>query len=113
MPRVASALEVEFMFQVKHAGLPPFERDYQFAKDEGRKYELDLAWPERKLGVEVQGGIWRKGGHSSGQGISRDCDKMSLAASLGWLVLPVTREMIKSGAALQYLERALRWREAA
>lgn len=59
--------------------------------------------------VEVQGGVWLKGksGHSSGTGITRDCEKLSLAAVNGYRVICVTPAQIKSGKAIEWIKAAL------
>lgn len=60
--------------------------------------------------VEVQGGVWLKGksGHSSGAGITRDCEKLSLAAVHGYRTIVVTPAQIKSGKAIEWIKEALK-----
>lgn len=73
-----------------------------------RRFKLDRAWPEQMVAVEVQGGTWMaKSGHNTGSGIENGCYKASLAAALGWRLLPVTKEMIESGDAVRLLAQAL------
>jgi len=101
-----SDLEELFWFQIRAVGLDRFVvRELVFAKD--RKYRLDFAHLLSQVAVEIQGGIWKPGGHNTGVGISRDCEKLSLAASLGWRVLPVTGRMVEDGTALNYFERTI------
>jgi hypothetical protein len=59
------------------------------------------------VAVEVQGGVWIKSAHTTGYGVNRDCLKLSMAAAVGWRVLPVTREMIESGDAVRLIAQAL------
>jgi len=59
------------------------------------------------VAVEVQGGVWTQGAHSRGSGVQRDCLKLSMAAAVGWRVLPVTREMIEDGTAIEMIALAL------
>lgn len=77
-PEIVSAYYVEM-------GLPKpvFEHDYI----PGRKFRLDIAWPDYKVGVEVQGGLWLKAAHSTGTGIKRDMEKRNLGILNGWRVL--------------------------
>jgi hypothetical protein len=91
--------------RVEHAGLPSGEHQHRFAPP--RRYRFDLAWPDQMVAVEVQGGIWSGGRHARGSGIAAECQKFSLAAAMGWRVLPVTREMIEDGIAVELIRRAL------
>lgn len=65
---------------------------------------------EESVLVEVQGGVWLKGksGHSSGAGITRDCEKLSLAAVHGYRVIVCTPAQIKSGKAIEWIKEALK-----
>ena len=74
----------------------------------GRKYRWDFAFPNHRLMVEVQGGIWRaKGAHNTGDAITRDCEKSAVAAVYGWRTFGVTAGQINSGQALRWIEQAL------
>lgn len=91
------------------AGLPRFVPEHPFAKDIGRQWRFDLAWPERMLAVEVEGGIMRKradarpcekcgayekGAHGTAAGILRDIDKYNAGVMLGWRVLRIPTHRI-------------------
>lgn len=62
-----------------------------------RKWRFDYAWEEQKLALEVHGGIHSGGRHTRGRGFVEDREKMNEATLLGWTVLEVTPEHIKSG----------------
>lgn len=62
-----------------------------------RKWRFDYAWPTRMLALEVHGGIHSGGRHTRGRGFVEDRAKMNEATLLGWTVLEVTPEHIKSG----------------
>jgi len=108
LPRQPSALEEAFAQQVALVGLPEPVREYQFAPP--RRWRFDFAWPERKIAVEVEGGIWANGRHTRGSGFEKDAVKYNEAAALGWSVYRFTSGMIDSGAALRLIEAALRGR---
>ena len=78
--------------------------------DAGRRFRFDFAWPDddRKLAVEVEGGIFTGKAHGSVSGILRDVEKYNLAMLAGWRILRVTPTMIDDGTALEMLEQA--WR---
>ena len=83
----ASKLEQSFEFGLRVFGpeLPKPEREYRFHPE--RQWRLDFAWPDQRVGVEIQGGTYRKGGHSTGAGIRRDQEKLNAAQELGWRLL--------------------------
>lgn len=62
-----------------------------------RKWRFDYAWEEQKLALEIHGGIHTGGRHTRGRGFVEDRAKMNEATLLGWTVLEVTPEHIKSG----------------
>ena len=62
-----------------------------------RKWRFDYAWEEQKLALEGHGGIHSGGRHTRGRGFVEDRAKMNEATLLGWTVLEVTPEHIKSG----------------
>ena len=82
---------------------------YPFARELGRKWVADFAWPDLKLLVEVDGGIWRSGGgaHSRPSAILRDMAKHNDATLLGWRVLRFSTDEVKSGHALRFVERVM------
>lgn len=55
-----------------------------------RKWRFDYAFPEYKVAVEIDGGLWTGGRHSGGTGQKRDLEKLNAAAQMGWLVLHYT-----------------------
>lgn len=68
--------------------LPPPVRQFKFHPH--RKWRFDFAFPDADvlLAVEISGGTWRKGGHTSPLGITKDYEKLRAAQRLGWRVLP-------------------------
>jgi hypothetical protein len=102
---VESQPELLLLNRLEHAGLPLGEAGQQIIP--GRRYEFDRIWREQRVCVEVQGATFVKGGHSSGVGIERDCEKACLAAIHGWRYLPVTKHMIQDGRAVELIAAAL------
>ena len=98
--------------QIKAAQLPKPEQQYRFAGELGREWRADFAWPEHRLLLEVNGGLWQRsqkpggytgGGHSHPMHIARDWTKHNDASLLRWFVLQVTTDQVRSGAALTLL----------
>ena len=100
-----SSLEAELAMQIKALDLPEPIREYQAIK--GRKFRWDFAWLERKLLVEVNGGTYTQGAHSTGRGIARDYEKANLATLDGWRVLMFDGKAVKSGEAVETIRKAL------
>jgi hypothetical protein len=68
-----------------HEGIPiPL---FEFKFHPYRKWRFDLAWPDRKLALEVQGGIFSQGRHTRGAAMLKEWEKLNSAACLGWRVL--------------------------
>lgn len=79
------------------SGLTGYVREFQAIN--GRKWRWDFAYVDARLLIEVHGGTWGKGGHSSGVGIRRDCEKLNAATVNGWRVLAFTGDMVKDDTA--------------
>lgn len=64
--------------------------------------------PRPPVLVEVQGGVhMKRGGHSTGTGITRDAEKASLAAVYGYRLIVATTEHVRDGRALMWIKQAL------
>lgn len=78
-------------------------------KESGFKdYRFDFAWPMSKVAVEINGSIWRKGGHNTGSGLIRDYDKLNTAQMQGWNVFIFTTEQVKNGEAASTIENVFK-----
>ena len=95
--------------QLKVCGAPLPIREFIFHPV--RRWRFDLAWPERKLALEVDGVVYHeagKGRHQTVSGVEQDCNKFNEALLLNWRILRVTQAQVKSGEALAFIERALK-----
>lgn len=65
----------------------PFEREYAF--HQSRRWRLDFAILETKIGIEIEGAIWKEGGggHSHPLGIEADIEKSNALTLEGWRLL--------------------------
>jgi len=66
-------------------GIPDPCFEYRF--HETRKWRFDLAWPDYKLALEVQGGIFTRGRHVRGAAVLKEWEKLNTAAAMGWRVM--------------------------
>lgn len=98
---IKSSLGEEIFAQQLKALKIPFEREYRFCE---RKWRFDFAFPEKKIAVEVEGGIYSGGRHTRGYGFIADMEKYNTAAELGWRVFRFTPQQIKTGKPLEKIE---------
>lgn len=94
------------------AGLPRPTPEFSFHPT--RKWRFDYAWPEFKLALENEGGIWRgyakgqaAGAHSHPLNIMRDKEKYSAAAVLGWRIVYCAPETLRTAATVEMIRAAL------
>jgi very-short-patch-repair endonuclease len=102
---IPSSLEAGFARILRGLKFPTPTREYRF--DPVRKWRFDFAWPDQRVAVEIDGGIWTKSGHSTGGGIMRDMEKSNAAQLDGWLVLRFTDKHLEDGSAIEQTKRAL------
>lgn len=106
-------LRAELLRQIKAAKLEEPMTEFKFHVK--RKWRFDLAWKSERIAVEIQGGTYSNGAHVRGKRYAEDCRKLNAAQLAHWTVLWFPADLIKSGEALQSLERVLPkvelWRE--
>lgn len=74
-----------------------------------RKWRFDYAWPTKRLAVEIEGGVYSKGGHVRGKHYQSDCEKYNAATLLGWRVLRYTTTCLRERPAqiIEEVQQAL------
>jgi very-short-patch-repair endonuclease len=72
-----------------------------------RKWRFDYAFPEYKVALEVEGGIWTGGRHVNPKGFLGDVEKYNTATLMGWRVYRTTPKDLRSLATLKMLESAI------
>lgn len=110
-----SELEETFHGQLRYAELlDGLVREHRFAKEIGRQWRFDFAWPEHKIAVELQGGIFRYDpSHTSVARMKGEMEKLNAAALMGWRVFTFHTDDVDDGIALNQVEQALREDDAA
>lgn len=83
-----------------------FEQEYKFHPE--RNWRADFLITGTKILIEVEGGIWSGGRHTRGKGFTADCEKYAEATLLGYTVVRFTSGQVKSGYAIQAIERLIR-----
>ena len=104
IPRIPSVGE-EYLAQHLTIYKIPFQREVCLI--DGRKFRWDFWIPERDLAIEIQGGIWHKGAHSSGSGLLRDYRKANALTLRGGRCFYFTTQQVESGEAIDTVRAAL------
>lgn len=87
-------------------GVPEPVQEHRFHPE--RKWRWDFAWPEHKLALEVDGGVWTRGKHGRGSGIVKDHEKRNAGACLGWRLLVITPAQLADLQTVFLVKEALR-----
>lgn len=103
IPQAGSKGEAAFALHCRVEKLEP-EPEYSFHPT--RRWRFDFAFPDRKLAVEIEGGV--NGRHQRMGGFTGDCHKYNSAALLGWRVLRYTTAMVMDGTAINEVVEALK-----
>ena len=80
-----------------------FEQEFEFHPK--RKWRADFHLVGKKILVEVEGAIWSGGRHTRGKGYIGDMEKYNAATMMGFQVLRFSTEQVKSGLAIQQIEK--------
>ncbi len=78
-----------------------------------RRWRFDYCWTISMLALEVEGGVWKKGGgrHNRGSGFMKDVEKYNRAAVIGYRLLRCTPQQLESGEIMATIRQALRLNE--
>lgn len=87
-------------------GLPVPIAEHQFHPT--RLWRFDWAWPAHKLAMEIEGGIYSGGRHTTPKGFFNDMEKFNNAAILGWRILRITPKAVGTLIMTQLVKEALK-----
>jgi very-short-patch-repair endonuclease len=88
----------------KTMGIPAPVTELKFHPS--RKFRFDYAWPEHRVAVEINGGVWSGGRHTRGAGYLRDMEKINSAQEMGWVVLQYPPNAVD----YDQIKRLIEWR---
>ena len=83
-------------------GIPLCEEEYRLHPT--RRWRFDYAWPDHKIALEVEGGVFTRGRHTRGKGFLGDIAKYNEATRLGWRVFRCTPQQMKTGEIFDWLK---------
>jgi len=102
---------MKFAALAKSLGLPSPETEYSFDRPlagmKARRWRFDYAWPERRIALEVEGGIWSGGRHTRAAGFLKDMEKYNEAAAQGWRIIRTTPDRLLTLRTVELLKRAM------
>lgn len=99
-----AALEI-LDVQLELNKLPAPVREHRFHPK--RLWRFDWAWPQWKVAVECEGGLWVGGRHNRATGYINDMEKYNAASLLGWRIFRYTPQQIRHGQAISVLQQVL------
>jgi len=82
-------------------GLPEPTPEHRFAPP--RRWRIDFAWPDEKLAVEIDGGLFTGGRHARGVGMVADMEKSNALTLGGWSLLRFTPSQVNNGEAIRWI----------
>ena len=71
-----------------------------------RKWRFDYAIPKHKIALEVEGGVWTGGRHTSSTGFLKDMEKYNTATLMGWKVLRTTPDELYRLKTIEMIKNA-------
>lgn len=72
-----------------------------------RRWRFDYAIPKYKIAIEVEGGVWTGGRHTSSSGFLNDMEKYNTATSMGWSVLRCTPKTLLSQSTIELIKQTI------
>ncbi len=88
-------------------GLPEPVAEYRFHRT--RRWRADFCWPEQKVILEIQGGIWTKGRHTRGKALLGEWQKLNTAAGMGYRFIFCQPTALNRIETLDYIENAIKY----
>lgn len=96
---------IQFLLNCKAYEIEMPTREHKF--HDKRKFRFDFAWIDKKLAVEIEGGVWIGGRHTRGVGYVSDMLKYNLGACDGWHILRFTPQQIKKEETYLMIKKCL------
>lgn len=80
-------------------------KEYKFHPT--RRWRFDYAIPEHKIALEVEGGVWTGGRHTSPKGFLGDIEKYNTATIMGWRVFRTTPDELYKLSTINLIKAAI------
>jgi very-short-patch-repair endonuclease len=102
VPRSGAQNNAAMTMVCQIAGLPIPKHEQMLVP--GRKWRVDLFWPQWGLVIEIEGGIWTGGRHVRPAGFRADIEKYNAITLQGYTIFRILPEWIDNGKALALLQ---------
>lgn len=105
----ANLQKAVFLKLCREFNLPQPIPECQFAKDIGRKWRADYMFvtDEKKVALEVEGGVYTRGRHTRGSGFAGDMEKYNEMARRGILLLRVQPKDLNTTKTLKMIRETI------
>ena len=103
----ASTLERQAWILLVGEGIAQPTCEFKFHPE--RQWRLDFAWPLEKVGLEIEGGIWVLGRHNRPAAFTKDCEKYSVATTMGWRILRATADQLNRNDVVHWVKTTLEY----
>ena len=80
-------------------------KEYKFHPT--RRWRFDYAIPAHKIALEVEGGVWTGGRHTSPKGFLGDIEKYNTATLMGWRVFRTTPDELYKLSTINLIKSAI------
>lgn len=98
-----------FLELLRNAEIPEPVAEYRFHED--RKWRFDFAFPEQKIAIEIEGGLWNQGRHNRPASMIKDMEKYNEAAILGWRVLRFEPGQLRKRDTIEMIKEAFQLKD--
>lgn len=104
-PKPLTGSSLIFFGTLDALSIPRPHREYLF--HDTRDWRMDYAWPEQKIALEVEGGVFTGGRHTRGVGFMNDMEKYNAAAVMGWRIIRVVPTQLCKTETIQMLKKII------
>ena len=95
------------MFRRKLAAFTGCEIKPEHSFYPGRRWRIDFAIVDLKIGIEIEGGVFSGGRHTRGAGFVADIEKYNAAATLGWVILRFTPQDLNKITTFETVQKTI------
>jgi hypothetical protein len=97
--------DLKFRAYCKAVGIPDPNAEVQFHST--RRWRFDYAWPQYRVALEIEGGVFTGGRHTSGAGFVKDAEKYNYAACMGWAIIRCMPRTLCTGDTMAFIKQAI------